>query len=117
MSSTTNPTTTSCCAPSSVADRVSRGLIPDLLLRPPHLNAAIRLVDEFKDQRFVLDHIAKPQVGDVSGSIWKEDILRLAERPNVFCKLSGLVTEPIGARGVPTTSVRPSMSLRAGAID
>jgi L-fuconolactonase len=69
------------------------GLTYDLLLRPPHLKAAIRLVDEFKDQRFVLDHIAKPQVGDVSGSIWKEEILRLAERPNVFCKLSGLVTE------------------------
>ncbi len=69
------------------------GLTYDLLLRPPHLKAAIRLVDEFKDQRFVLDHIAKPQFGDISGSIWKEDILRLAERPNVFCKLSGLVTE------------------------
>jgi L-fuconolactonase len=69
------------------------GLTYDLLLRPPHLRAAIRLVDEFKDQPFVLDHIAKPGVGDVSKSPWKEDILRLAERPNVSCKLSGLVTE------------------------
>jgi L-fuconolactonase len=69
------------------------GLTYDLLLRPPHLKAAIRLVDEFKDQPFVLDHLAKPGVGDVSKSLWKEDILRLAERPNVSCKLSGLVTE------------------------
>jgi len=69
------------------------GLTYDLLLRPPHLKAAIRLVDEFKDQPFVLDHIAKPRMGEVSGTLWKEDILRLAERPNVFCKLSGLVTE------------------------
>ncbi len=69
------------------------GLTYDLLLRPPHLKAAIRLVDEFQDQQFVLDHIAKPGVGDVSKSLWKEDLLRLAERPNVSCKLSGLVTE------------------------
>lgn len=69
------------------------GLTYDLLLRPPHLKAAIRLVDEFKDQPFVLDHIAKPGVGDVSRSLWKEDLRRLAERPNVSCKLSGLVTE------------------------
>lgn len=69
------------------------GLTYDLLLRPPHFKAAIRLVDEFKDQPFVLDHIGKPQVGDVARSLWREDILRLAERPNVSCKLSGLVTE------------------------
>ena len=69
------------------------GLTYDLLLRPPHLKAAIRLVDEFSDQPFVLDHIAKPGVGDVSKSPWREDIFRLAERPNVSCKLSGLVTE------------------------
>lgn len=69
------------------------GLTYDLLLRPQHLKAAIRLVDEFKDQPFVLDHIAKPGVGDLSKSLWKQDLLRLAERPNVLCKLSGLVTE------------------------
>jgi L-fuconolactonase len=69
------------------------GLTFDLLLRPPHLKAAIRLVDEFKDQAFVLDHIAKPGVGDVSQSAWKQDLHSLAERPNVSCKLSGLVTE------------------------
>lgn len=69
------------------------GLTYDLLLRPAHLKAAIRLVDEFKDQPFVLDHIAKPGIPDHSGSSWKEEIRRLAERPNVFCKLSGLVTE------------------------
>ena len=69
------------------------GLTYDLLLRPAHLKAAIGLADEFKDQPFVLDHIAKPGVGDLSKSLWKQDLLRLAERPNVSCKLSGLVTE------------------------
>ena len=50
------------------------GLTYDLLLRPPHLRAAIRLVDEFKDQPFVLDHIGKPQVGGVSGSLTRKEI-------------------------------------------
>jgi len=76
-----------------IARLADAGLTYDLLLRPPHLKAAILLVDEFKHQPFVLDHIAKPGVGEASVSPWKEDVCRLAERPNVFCKLSGLVTE------------------------
>ncbi len=86
------------------------GLTYDLLLRPPHLKAAIRLVDEFKDQRFVLDHIGKPGVGDVSGSIWKEDLHRLAERPNVLCKLSGLVTEAEWSAWLPD-DFRPALDV------
>jgi L-fuconolactonase len=65
----------------------------DLLLFPHHLKVAVALVDEFEDQLFVLDHIAKPAVRDGVLSPWKEDLQRLAERPNVFCKLSGMVTE------------------------
>jgi L-fuconolactonase len=65
----------------------------DLLLFPRHLKAAVTLVDEFGDQLFVLDHIAKPGIRDRVLSPWEEDLRRLAERPNVFCKLSGMVTE------------------------
>lgn len=65
----------------------------DLLLRPHHLPVALELVDEFEDQLFVLDHIAKPPIRDHALSNWREDVTRLAERPHVFCKLSGLVTE------------------------
>ena len=86
------------------------GLTYDLLLRPPHLKAAIRLVDEFSDQPFVLDHIAKPGVGDVSKSPWREDIFRLAERPNVSCKLSGLVTETDGKAWQPA-DFRPALDV------
>ncbi len=64
----------------------------DLLLFPRHLAVAVTLVDEFPDQPFVLDHIAKPRIGEAL-SPWKEDLARLAERPNVLCKLSGMVTE------------------------
>ena len=65
----------------------------DLLLFPRHLKPAVTLVDEFEDQLFVLDHIAKPAIRDGLMSPWREDLERLAERPNVFCKLSGMVTE------------------------
>lgn len=65
----------------------------DLLLYPRHLPVAMKLAREFPDQRFVLDHIAKPAIREGLISPWREDLERLAECPNVTCKLSGLVTE------------------------
>ena len=65
----------------------------DLLLFPKHLPVAAKLVSEFPDQPFVLDHIAKPAMREGLISPWREDLQKLAEFPNVFCKLSGLVTE------------------------
>ena len=41
----------------------------------------------------MLDHIAKPAIRNRLFSPWREDLQRLAERPNVFCKVSGMVTE------------------------
>jgi len=69
------------------------GLTYDLLLFPKHLPVAVKLVAGFPDQPFVLDHIAKPGIREGQVSPWKEDLKRLAEFPNVCCKLSGLVTE------------------------
>jgi L-fuconolactonase len=69
------------------------GLTYDLLLYPKHLPVAARLVEEFPHQRFVLDHIAKPAIAGGVISPWREDLQRLARFPNVFCKLSGMVTE------------------------
>ena len=69
------------------------GLTYDLLLFPRHLPVAARLVAEFPDQPFVLDHMAKPAIRDRHVSPWEEDLNRLAEFPNAFCKLSGMVTE------------------------
>jgi len=65
----------------------------DLLLFPKHLPVAVKLVAEFPQQPFVLDHIAKPAIREGKVSPWREDLRRLAEFPNVLCKLSGLVTE------------------------
>lgn len=65
----------------------------DLLVFPKHLPYAIQLVSEFPHQPFVLDHIAKPFIKDSHVSPWKEHIYQLAEHKNVYCKLSGMVTE------------------------
>jgi len=68
-------------------------LVYDLLIIPRHLPYAISFVKEFPDQRFVLDHLAKPLIKERILSPWKEGIQELALQPNVFCKLSGMVTE------------------------
>jgi len=65
----------------------------DLLIFPRHLAVATVLVEEFPEQRFVLDHLAKPAIAAGELSPWREDLGRLAAFPNVFCKLSGMVTE------------------------
>jgi L-fuconolactonase len=71
----------------------SYGLAYDLLLHPRHLPIAATLVAQFPEQRFVLDHLAKPLIADGRVSPWREDLRALAAFPNVFCKLSGMVTE------------------------
>jgi L-fuconolactonase len=67
----------------------------DLLLFPKHLNVAIKLVEKFPQQPFVLDHIAKPFISKKELSPWKEQLIELAKFSNVYCKLSGMVTETI----------------------
>lgn|ERR1700739_234030 len=69
------------------------GLAYDLLLHPRHLPIAVQLVKEFPQQRFVLDHIAKPGISDGLMEPWDQDIRELAKFENVWCKLSGMVTE------------------------
>jgi L-fuconolactonase len=69
------------------------GLTYDLLLRPPHLPVALKLVREFPRQPFVVDHIAKPHIADRATDPWRADLEALATFENVYCKLSGMVTE------------------------
>ena len=65
----------------------------DLLLFAKHIPVALQLVEKFPEQYFVVDHIAKPFISKKEFSPWKEDLKELAKHPNVFCKLSGMVTE------------------------
>ncbi len=67
----------------------------DLLLFPKHLGFAATLVAEFRDQRFVIDHISKPLIGKGILEPWESEMRLLAQFPNVWCKLSGMVTEAV----------------------
>lgn len=69
------------------------GLTYDILIYPKQLPAAIKLVEKFPNQPFVLDHIAKPHIREGTISPWREQIRELAKFPNVLCKVSGMVTE------------------------
>jgi L-fuconolactonase len=69
------------------------GLAYDILIYPKHLPVATEFVQRFRRQRFVLDHLAKPLIKSGEISSWAKGIRALAASPNVFCKLSGLVTE------------------------
>lgn len=65
----------------------------DILIYPRQLPAAIELVQKFPEQKFVLDHLAKPLIRAAEIKPWAKQIRILAGNPNVYCKLSGLVTE------------------------
>jgi L-fuconolactonase len=69
------------------------GLAFDLLVRVRELPAAYETVRRHPGTRFVIDHLAKPPIRDGGSPEWDAWIPRLAALPNVYCKLSGLVTE------------------------
>jgi len=69
------------------------GLAYDLLIFEHQLQEATRFVDRHPKQVFVLDHIAKPRIAAGELQPWAEGIRELAERENIFCKISGMVTE------------------------
>lgn len=68
-------------------------LIYEILIRKEQLESAITLVKKFPNQIFILDHIAKPNIKNAEIEPWKTQIKTLAKHQNVYCKVSGLVTE------------------------
>jgi L-fuconolactonase len=69
------------------------GFTYDILIFPQHLFAANELVKQFPGQKFVIDHIAKPYIKAGLIDDWKKDIQTIAQYDNVYCKISGMVTE------------------------
>jgi len=72
---------------------VGRGIVYDILIFERQLRAAIALVDRHPNQVFVLDHLAKPRIRDQVLQPWRDNLFELSRRPNVYCKLSGIITE------------------------
>lgn len=65
----------------------------DVLIYHHQLKTAVEFVSKFPDQKFVIDHCAKPDIGKKNILDWKVLIKEMAQHPNVYCKLSGLLTE------------------------
>jgi L-fuconolactonase len=71
----------------------ARGYTYDLLIFPDQLAFAEQLVAAYPHQRFVLDHIAKPPIKAQQMGDWAKNLQALAAHENVWCKVSGMVTE------------------------
>jgi L-fuconolactonase len=67
----------------------------DILIFPKHIKCAVEVVKKFGSQRFVVDHIAKPFIKDGTIEPWRTEMSELAECGNVYCKVSGMVTEAL----------------------
>ena len=65
----------------------------DILIYSRHLPVAAEFVERFPRHRFVLDHLAKPPIRSGEIESWARGIRRIASFPNVYSKLSGLITE------------------------
>lgn len=76
-----------------IAKLQSYGYTFDLLVLPDQLKYAEALVAAFPGQRFVLNHIGKPNIKRRQFGDWLADIKALAAHEHVYCKVSGMVTE------------------------
>ena len=76
-----------------IEELTRRDLAYDLLIFHHQLPAATRFVDRHPEQRFILDHIAKPEIRQERPGEWEKNLRELARRPQVSVKFSGVVTE------------------------
>lgn len=65
----------------------------DILVFPKQLEATLKLVRKFPEINFVIDHISKPYIKSGQINEWKRFMLEIGKHQNVYCKISGMVTE------------------------
>ncbi len=70
-----------------------RGLTFDVVaVFPNHLKHVPTLAEQVPNLKLVIDHLAKPPLGEADRAIWREQLAAAAESPNVYAKVSGLNT-------------------------
>lgn len=69
------------------------GFVYDILVFPEQLTAVLQLIKRFPEQAFVIDHIAKPAIKKGYIKDWEKNMRDIAAYENVYCKISGMVTE------------------------
>ncbi len=77
----------------AVAAMQAQGLCFDALPLPLHLPSLLRFAQRFPALPIVINHGAKPDIAHSGSEGWRENMVALAALPNLFCKLSGLLTE------------------------
>lgn len=65
----------------------------DILLRQDQLSDAVKLSEKLPNQSFILDHCGKPDLKTNDLKDWKSNISELAKNHNIYCKISGLLTQ------------------------
>jgi len=65
----------------------------DLLMRSPQLHVVVELLERVPGLRGVIDHLAKPRIAEAVLHPWQDQMREIARHPNIYCKLSGMVTE------------------------
>jgi L-fuconolactonase len=65
----------------------------DILILPDQLPFIAEFVQSFPQQRFVIDHLAKPEIKNAGINSWQKHMTEIAKHENVYCKVSGMVTE------------------------
>lgn len=96
------------CQPSlepAISMMTTHDLRLDVLVRPRHLPCVRQFSERHPRLRIVVDHAAKPDIARGEWGAWRDDIMAVAALPNVFCKLSGLITE--AARGWAPRDLEP----------
>lgn len=76
-----------------IAALQKHGFTYDILIFPDQIKFSEELVASFPEQKFVIDHIAKPYIKRKEVDGWKQDMQKIAKHENVYCKISGMVTE------------------------
>jgi len=77
----------------AAAAMARHGLVFDALVLPRHLRALRTFATRHPQLLVVVDHAAKPPIARGEMQPWQDDLDRLAELPQVHCKISGLLTE------------------------
>jgi L-fuconolactonase len=69
------------------------GLSCDICIYERQMASTVKMVEQCPNVQFILDHIGKPQIRNHLMEPWRSELTKLAQFPNVWCKMSGLVTE------------------------
>lgn len=76
-----------------IAEIGKRGLTYDILVYAHQLEEVITLIDQCPGQSLIINHIAKPKIAEGQIKSWEKYMRTIASYPNVYCKLSGMITE------------------------